>query len=84
MRTKKLSRWPWIWNRVKGPQLEEIKNVDINKRKSRVHVGVVNCIVINGVFYINNYNFRPPTTEDSYCLLLVVRVICINTIMIRA
>lgn len=81
---RNVSRWPWMWNRVKGPQLVEIKNVYINNRKSRVHVGVVNCIVINGVFYINNYNFRPPTTEDSYCLLLVVRVICISTIMIRA
>lgn len=66
-----MSKWPWIQNRVKGPRLVEIKNVDINNRKSRVHAGVLTYTAIYEMFNIKNYNFTPPTTADIYCLLLV-------------
>lgn len=81
---EKSIKWPWIWNRVKGPQLVEIKNVDINNRKSRVHVGVVTYIVIYGVFNIITITFNSSHPQQKCCLLLVVGVIFINTIMIMA
>lgn len=64
---RKVSKWPWIWNRVKGPQLVEIKNVDINNCKSRVHVGVVTYIVIYGVF-----NIITITTHNRSWLLFAI------------